>query len=96
MLPSTQLFRAFWALEKIKFYNPERKIFRAISHLLGFQPVTVLDQGDPMSQVEVEVVERTMLHAQSSQGGPVNLSSQILEKEPGGPGASSLSNGAQV
>jgi len=65
----------------------EHTVVQSVLGLLGFLPVAVLDQGDPMSEIEVEVVKRTVLHAESTQSGPVNLSCQVLEKEPGGAGA---------
>ena len=40
-----------------------------------------------MSEIEVEVVKRAVLHAQSPQCRPVNLSCQVLQEEPGGAGA---------
>ena len=36
-----------------------------------------------MSKIQVEVDQRTMLETQSSKSGTINLSSQILEEEPG-------------
>ena len=49
-----------------------------------------------MCQIEMEVVERPVLHAQGPQGGAVNLSCQILEEKPSRGHRARLTNAAQV
>jgi len=61
----------------------EHTVVQSVLGLLGFLPVAVLDQGDPMSEIEVEVVKWSVLHTESTQGRAVNLSCQVFEKEPG-------------
>ena len=65
------------------------------SHLLSLQPVAVLDQGDPVGEIQVEVGEGAVLQAEGPQGGPVNLGRQVLKEEPGRDRAG-LADGAQV
>ena len=67
----------------------------SFSHLLSLQPVAVLDQGDPVSEIQVEIGEWAVLQAESPQGRPVNLGRQVLEEEPGRDRAG-LADGAQV
>ena len=68
VFPSTQLFRAFWACQSVKQSESQSNTeSRDLSYLLGFLPVAVLDESDPMSEIEVEVVKGPVLHAESPQ-----------------------------
>jgi len=53
----------------------EHTIVQSALGLLSLLPVTILDQSDPVGEVQVEVVQWTVLHAQSAESGAVNLSS---------------------
>ena len=55
----------------------------SVPYLLSLLPVAILDQRDPVGEVQVEVMQWAVLHAQSAERGTINLSSQILQQKPG-------------
>lgn len=54
----------------------------------GFFTRVVLAQRNAMVQVQVEMLKRTMLNAESAQSRAVNLSCEVFQQQPCGKGSS--------
>jgi len=45
----------------------QHAVIQSVLGLLSLLPVAILDQSDPMCEIQVEIVKRTMLHAQGTE-----------------------------